>query len=194
MPHITICGIFAYPDRLVDMGDETNSILPASSIDRRLLQAAAKYATAEEMSEAVLGRLTPAQCAERVHHLLTSKTILDEVQERRLLLIQMAEWLDWLKTQRDNPKSWAAISRTMKLLSDQVERSNINVSDVSTKLATEHARYFVDGFTLGFERVLKALGERDEIVIEEDEIQELLEIGAHASHEYIERVTQKNDE
>ena len=176
------------------MGDSENSILPASSIDRRLLQAAAKYATAEEMSEAVLGRLTPAQCAERVHHLLTNKTILDEVQERRLLLIQMAEWLDWLKGQRDNPKSWAAISRSMKLLSDQIERSNVNVADISTKLATEHARMFIDGFTLGFEKVLKSLSEREEIVIEEDEIQELLEVGALASHEYIERVTQKNDD
>ncbi len=104
------------------------------------------------MSEAVLGRLTPAQCAERVNHLITSKTTLDEVQERRLLLIQMAEHLDWMKEQRSNPKSWGALNRAYKLLSDQIERTNINVGDINTKLASRYAEYFVNGFTIGFEK------------------------------------------
>lgn len=172
------------------MGNEQNSsILPASSVDRRLISQAAKYATPQEMSDAVLGKLTPAQCLERVNTLLESKMVLDEVKERRLVLIQIAEWLDWLKGQRDNDKSWASINRAIKLLSDQVERSNINIADVSTKLAVDHARYFADGFMLGFEKVLRVLEERDEIVIEEDDIQDLVEIGIGASSEYLERVT-----
>lgn len=168
---------------------EVATILPSSSMDRRLLRAAAKYATPNELSEAVLGKLSPAQAAERVKELLDSKTILDEVQERRLALFTMAEHLDWLKSQRDNPKAWGPTARMFKIVSDQIERANINLTDVSTKLATDHAQYFIDGFVLGFEKVLRALQERDEIEIPEEEIIELMEVGAHASREYVERVT-----
>lgn len=175
------------------MGTE-NSILPASSIDRRLIKAAAAYKTPEEMSEMVLGKLTPAQCLERVNELLDSKTILDEVKERRLLLVQMAEWVDWLKSKRDDNASWAAINRAMKLLSDQIERANINITDVSTKLATEHARYFADAISIGFEKVIRAIAERDDIIIEEDEVMELMQIGTGASAEYLDRVTSKGED
>lgn len=176
------------------MGTEQNSILPQSSIDRRLLKAAAAYKTGVEMSELVLGKLTPAQCLDRVNQLIDSKTTLDEVRERRLLLVQMAEWVEWLKSKREDTTSWAAINRAMKLLSDQIERSNVNLTDVSTKLATEHARYFADGYVLGFEKVLRVLAERQEIVIDEDDIQELMEIGASTSSEYLERVTSKGED
>lgn len=174
------------------MGDNTGSILPQSSMDRRLLKAASRYATAQELSDAVLNRLSPAQALERVTHLLDSKTIYDEVRERRLLLVQMAEWVDWLKEQRDNPKAWGAINRGMKLLSDQVERANINVDDVSTKLAEEHARYFAEGFSRGFEAIIKLISEKNDVIIEDDEVLELMEAGAEESQEYIERVTSKH--
>lgn len=166
-------------------------ILPAASIDRRLVRAAAAFdKTPEQLSEAVLGQLTPAQAEERLHHILRSITILDEVEQRRILLIQMTEHLEWLKKNRDNPKSWGAINRTFKLVSDQIERTNINVEDISTKLGVEQARMFVDGFMLGFERTLKVLAERhDEIVIEEEEVMELTQVGVKASQEYIEKVT-----
>ena len=150
---------------------------------------AAKYATPNEMSEGVLGQLTPAQCAERVRELLASKTMLDEVQERRLLLIQMAEHLDWLKSKRDNADSWSSITRMYKVLSDQVERTNINISDISTKLAEDHARFFADAIVLGFEKMVKALSEREEIVLDDEDFQEILEVGASTSHAYLEGVT-----
>lgn len=173
------------------MGDAENSILPASSIDRRLISAAARYASAEEMSEAVMGKLTPAQCLERVNYLLDAKTPSDEIRERRLLLISMAEHLDWLKTKRDDPGSWSSLARMYKVLSDQIERTNINVSDMSTKLASDHARFFMDAIAIGFDKVIKAITERDEIVIPDEEVIELLEIGASASGEYLEKVTSK---
>lgn len=166
-----------------------SQILPPSSIDRRLLKAASQRKTAEEMSEMVLFQLTPAQCLERVTSILDSKNYLDELRERRLLLVEMAEWVDWIKEQRDNPKSWAVIARSLKVLSDQVERSNINVSDMSTKLAAEHARFFAEGFMLGFSKVLEVLQERDMIEVEEEDIAELAELGVGASQEYLERVT-----
>lgn len=166
------------------------SILPASSIDRRLIRAAAKYATPRELSEAVLGQLTPEQAQARVLEILDSKTILDEIQERRILLVQMAEHLAWMREQKYNEKSWTAISQMFKIVSDQVERSNISLTDVSTKLAADQARMFVDGYVMGFEAVLKNLKARD-IEIEDEAVLELVQVGADASAAYVDTVTQK---
>lgn len=167
------------------------SLLPQTSLDRRLLRSAAKYETPEQMSERVLGQLTPAQCIDRVKTLLSSRTILDEVEERRLLLISMAEHLDWMRDQRENPKSWNAIARSYKLLSDQIERTNINVNDISTKLAEDHARMFVEGISVGFNMLLKTLAERDMLAISPEDQPELLELVAVESSRYLETQTQK---
>lgn len=170
---------------------EGKGILPASSIDRRLIRAAASFdKSPEQLSEAVMGQLTPAQAEERLHQILANITILDEIEQRRILLVQMAEHLAWMKEQRKDPKSWGAINRTFKLVSDQIERTNINVEDINTKLAVDHARMFVDGFMIGFDKAMKVLAERhDEIVIEEEELLELTQVGIETSKEYLEKVT-----
>lgn len=170
-------------------GMTSNSILPASAVDRRLIKAAAKYATPKELSEATLGLLTPEQAVARVLEILDSKTILDEIQERRLLLVRMSEHLDWMEKQRDNEKSWGAIAKMFKLVSDQIERANISLTDVSTKLASEQAGYFVEGFVVGFDAILKRLG--DQLALDEETVIELMESGTKASQEYIEGVTYK---
>lgn len=170
------------------------SLLPQSSVDKRLLKAAREYKSPNEMSQAVLRQLTPAQCAVRVQELLDSKTVLDEIQERRQLLISMAEHLEWLRDQRDNPKSWNAIARSYKLLSDQIERTTINVNDVSTKLAEAHASMYVEAYMLGFNALLKALVERDVIDVEPEAVKELAAIGIAESSRYLESQTQKATE
>lgn len=172
---------------------ERMSLLPQSSVDKRLLKAAREYKSPNEMSESVLRQLTPAQCALRVQELLDSKTTLDEVQERRLLLIGMAEHLEWLRGHRDNPQSWNAIARSYKLLSDQIERTNVNVNDVSTKLAEAHAQTYVEAYMLGFNALLTALTEKDMIdaEIEPEMMQELAKVGVSESSRYLETQTQR---
>lgn len=167
----------------------SNSILPASAVDRRLMRGAAQYLSPQELSDSILGQLTPAQCIDRVNHLLESKTSFDEVKERRLMLIRMSDHLDWLEKQRDNPKAWGAIAKQYKLVSDQIERSNITLTDVSSKLGTDQAAFFVQGFVLGFEAILDKLADR--VAIEEEEVIELMEVGAKASEAYVDSVTQK---
>lgn len=173
----------------------SKGILPAKSIDRRLLRAASGFnVTAQDLSDAVNGQLTPAQALDRANTLLEEVTIFDEVKERRLLLIQMAEHMAWMREQRDNPKSWSSIPRIMKLVSDQIERANINIDDVSTKLAEDHARMYVEGFTRGHEYALREFAERHDIVVDEDEIMELTEAGAMRGEEYLDKVTVKHVE
>ncbi|AWY05854.1 hypothetical protein SEA_TANDEM_30 [Microbacterium phage Tandem] len=172
------------------MGNMTsNSILPASAVDRRLIRGAAQYLSPQELSDSILGQLSPAECIDRVNVLLESKTSFDEVKERRLMLIRMSDHLDWLEKQRDNPKAWGAIAKQFKLVSDQIERSNITLTDVSSKLGADQAQFFVQGFVVGFDAILKKLDER--LDIPEEEIIELMESGTRASEEYIDSVTQK---
>lgn len=167
----------------------SNSILPASAVDRRLLRGAAQYLSPQELSDSILNQMTPAQCIDRVNHLLESKTSFDEVKERRLMLIRMSDHLDWLEKQRENPKAWGAIAKQYKLVSDQIERSNITLTDVSSKLGTDQAAYFVQAFVVGFEAILAELDER--LTINEEEVIELMQVGAKASEEYVDTVTQK---
>lgn len=167
------------------------ALLPESSIDRRLLEAQRSYKTPNEMSEAVLRQLSPAECAVRVQDLLNSKTVLDEVQERRALLIGIAEHVEWLKTKRDDPKTWGNISRGMKLLSDQIERTNLNIDDVSTKLAEAHAQTYVEAYMRGFNALLDVMAERGIITVEPGEVAELTQLGISASSEYIQGQTQR---
>lgn len=166
-----------------------NSLLPASAIDRRLIRGAAKYMTPKELSDSVMNQLTPAQCRDRVVELLDSKTMLDEVQERRMLLIQMSEHLAWLSDQRGNEKSWGAIAKQYKLVSDQIERANISLTDVSTKLASDQAGFFVEGYVVGFDAILKAITDEEGVELEPERVIELVEIGTKASQNYIEGVT-----
>lgn len=167
------------------------SILPKASEDRRLIKAANQYMTPEQMSEAVLGQLTPAQCIERLQYLTTHRVTLDEVQERRLLVFAIAEHLEWMKAKREDPKTWAHINRAYKLLSDQVERTNVNIADVSTKLAEAHAQTYVEAYMLGFNALLKTLVERDMLVIEPEDAQELVTLSIAESSRYLDAHTQK---
>ena len=162
------------------------------------MRAAAKFATADELSDAVLGKLTPAQALSRVKELLASKTVYDEVEQRQLLLIEIAEQAAWLKEHRDefrgSPTVLSALNRSYKILSDQIERTNINVNEINTHLATRHAEYFMSGFLRGFDAMLTALTKRDdEIVLEVEEVQELMQLGTAAAQEYVERVTVQDD-
>ena len=168
----------------------SNSILPASAVDRRLIRAGAKYATPQELSEATLGMLSPAQAVDRLNEILESKTILDEIKERRILLVRMSEHLDFLMEEhKGNEKAWGAIAKQFKLVSDQIERSNLTLEDVSSKLGNEQAAYFVQGFVVGFDAILKALGDR--MVIEEEEVIELMQVGTKTAEEFVDSVTQK---
>lgn len=166
------------------------SILPPKAIDRRLVRAAVGFnATPQDLSEAVLGQLSPAEAEDRLHRLLNEVTLLDEVEERRLLLIDMADHLAWMKTKRDDPKMITALNQAFTMVSKQLDKTQINVSDISTKLAVDHAQYMVDAFLAGFNRILRVIESRGDIIIEESEIQELIEVGMKSSQEQIAKVT-----
>lgn len=168
-----------------------------SAIDRRLLKAAARFASPEELSEAVNGQLTPAQAIERVKSLLASQDVYSEVEQRRLLLIQMTDFMEHMKVQaqeNNDDKAWSALNRTFKLVSDQIERTNINIDDVTTKLGRAHAQYFVEGYMQGFMEVIDALRSRGMIEIDGEEIKELSRIGVERGMNYIEHVTVTEDD
>lgn len=167
-----------------------------TAVDRRLLKAAAKFASPEELSEAVNGQLSPAQAIDRVKVLLSSSDVYSEVEQRRLLLLQMADFVAYLKEQAhsDNPQAWAALNRGFKLLSDQLERSNINIDDISTKLGKAHARFYMEGFMQGFTEIINVLNEKNIIELDAEEMKQLAHTGVERGMDYIESVTVSEDD
>lgn len=191
MHNVEWAGPFCYAIEYNIMG-----IVSKSAIDRRLLKAAAKFASPEQLSEAVNGQLTPAQAIDRVKTLLASQDVYSEVEQRRLLLLQMAEFMDYMQEQAqdaNNPAAWSALNRTFKLISDQIERTNINIDDVSTKLGKAHARYFIEGYMEAFYEILAALRERQMLVLEAEEVKELAQVGLERGMQYIDTVTLDDD-
>ena len=125
-----------------------------------------------------------------MQYLLSSKTPLDEVQERRLLLINMAETLDWFKTMKHNDKAWPQISRMLKIMSDQIERTTISIEDVNTKLSSQHAEFFVNALTIGLDRAVKALAESTHgEIIEAEIVEDATREAVESAQEYMKQVT-----
>ena len=170
-----------------------SALMPKQSIDRRLIKAAMKIGhTAQDLSDAVNGQLSPAQALDRTSELLTGATIWDEVQERRLLLIRMGAWLDELQaTHGKNLKAAGAINRAFKLVSDQLERSHVNLEDISTKLADSHAEYFVTAVMKAAEVIVARAQEESGEIIDAEIVQEITAGGVEKAQEYLETVTIK---
>lgn len=170
-----------------------SALLPKQSIDRRLILAATKIGhTAQDLSDAVNNELSPAQALARVHELLNAISIHDEVDERRLLLIRMGQWLDDLQTTHGkNLKAAGAINRAFKLVSDQLERSKINIQDVSTRLGEAHAEMFVTAVLKCAEEIIRRTQDESGEILEAEVVQEITSAGASVAQEYLETVTSK---
>lgn len=170
-----------------------SALLPKQSIDRRLILAATKIGhTAQDLSDAVNNELSPAQALARVHELLKSMSIYDENDERKLLYIRMGKWLDDLQeTHGKNLKAAGAINRAFKLLSDQLERSRVNVDEISLRLAEKHAEYFVTGYRKALDEVLSRIQDESGEILEAEVVQEITSAGALVGMEYVETVTSK---
>lgn len=170
-----------------------SALLPKQSIDRRLILAATKIGhTAQDLSDAVNNELSPAQALARVHELLKSMSIYDENDERKLLYIRMGKWLDDLQeTHGKNLKAAGAINRAFKLLSDQLNRSQANLDDISLRLGEKHAEYFVKGYLKGFEEVIRRVQDESGEILDAEVVHEITSAGASAAQEYVETVTSR---
>ena len=168
-------------------------IIPAKAIDRRLLTAATRIGhTPRDLSEAVAGQLSPPEAQARVFEILDSVTQYDEVQERRLFLLKAAKWLDdMIDGHGDDPRVFNSINRAMKLVSDQIERTNIDVDDVNTRLASAHAEMFVRGILVGVNKALESVQERESVAVEVEILEDIVKESVEAASAYIETVTER---
>ena len=168
-----------------------SALLPKQSVDRRLILAATKIGhTGQDLSDAVNGQMSPAQAVARVHELLNASTIYDEVQERRLLYIRMGKWLDDLQEKHGgNIKAAGAINKAFKLVSDQLERSQVNVQDISSKLSADHAQFFVTALIKASDIIIDRIQKQTGEVLEAEFIGELTQAGAEEAQAYMKTVT-----
>lgn len=168
-----------------------SALLPKQSVDRRLILAATKIGhTGQDLSDAVNGQMSPAQAVARVHELLNASTIYDEVQERKLLLIRMGKWLDDLQERHGkNLKAAGAINGAFKMVSTQLERSKINIADVSSKLSADHAEFFVTALIKASDLIIERIQNQTGEILDAEFIGELTQAGAEEARGYMKTVT-----
>jgi hypothetical protein len=70
-----------------------------------------------------------------------------------------------------------------------LERSHLNLENVSTRLAESHAEYFISGFLRGFEEMLLRVQAETGEILEAEVVQEITSAGARVAQEYLETVT-----
>lgn len=153
------------------------------SVDRQLIRSAAsEKRSPRELSNAVGKQLTPEQARARLETLLDESDWLTYVQERRLLVLNMRELLN--SATKDAVTGGDANARrlyldTLKAIGDRLDKTQINLDDVSEKIEEAHGRFWFASLAAG----LQAMGlelERRGITIPKDEIVEVLTVGSDA--------------
>lgn len=128
-------------------------------IDKALLQEAAKRKSLEEISAAIGGVLSPAECGTRINQILESRDWLSVLDQKRLILEDAAMMLDRLRAQMEQTewvtKDDANAFRTA--LKDMLEMiDNVTSKDEAQmmRIVDAHARVMAQAIRLGYERAL----------------------------------------
>lgn len=153
------------------------------SVDRQLIRAAASdKRSPKELAAATNGMLKPEQARARLEVLLDESDWLTYVQERRLLVLNMRELLD--TTSKDALKAGDSNARrmyldTLKAIADRLDKTQINLDDVSDKIEESHARFWFASLAAGLQAISVEL-ERRGVSVPKEEFVEVLTIGSEA--------------
>jgi len=167
------------------------------SVDQQLIRAAASdKRSPRELSAAVGRQLSPERARMRLEELLDDSDYLTYVQERRLLILNLRELLDTtaketLKTGADN-NSRRIYLDTLKAIADRLDKTQINVEDVSTKLSSAFAQVMAEAIGNAFDAVPKALQTRG-MVLDMEELEGVFESVLPLAIERVEANTHVGD-
>lgn len=165
------------------MGKQVSSGVKAAPglgpFDKRILQLLSERKSPEEISFAIGGLLTPAQCAARGIEILESHDFLEVLNQKRLV-VENATWISSkLKSQIESmdyiDKDSAGVY--MKSLNDIMKMiDGMNFEDEASMMRVRevHARVMVAAIRVAFEKALLELQKRHP-EIEEAEAYEVLE-------------------
>lgn len=158
---------------------EAKSAAPGlGPIDKLLLQNAAQRKSMEEISVAIGGVLSPAECGARVQQILDSRDWLSVLDQKRLILEDAAMMVDKLRKQMDQTE-WVTkddANTFRQALKDMLEMiDNVSSKDEAQmmRITEAHARVMAQAIRLGYERVLFDLQKTADI--DEAQAYEMLE-------------------
>lgn len=146
-----------------------------SILDKKLLELAAQRKTPEEMVEDIgVGGLTPARAAQRVREILTSQDFLSELEQKRLILLDMVELRDqlWeringgdevitkhgeLVSVSADAKHYANAIRLLTEWRKLIESMHKDVNASTVGIREAHAEIMMQAFSVMFDRFLHKL-------------------------------------
>ena len=153
------------------------------SVDQQLIRAAASdKRSPRELSAAVGGQLSPERARMRLEELLDDSDYLTYVRERRLLILNMRELLD--TTAKDALKGNDSNARrmyldTLKAIADRLDKTQINLDDVSEKIEEAHGRFWFASLAAGMQAISVEF-ERRGVTLPKEEMFEVIAIGSEA--------------
>lgn len=141
------------------MGNELNT---RSVTNKRLLRVAAAGGSAEDMAAAVNNTLTPEQALVRVQEVIKSRNPLELAEQKALLVIEAQYLLDSLKDDIEvgDSKARDTFVKSIRLVSDMLEKAHLDVSEFSTRLQRDQARVMGAAISLAFEKATFELMKR----------------------------------
>jgi hypothetical protein len=137
-------------------------------VDQKLIRLAGKRMSMEEISHEMGGILTPAECGARISAIIEARDWLSTLDQKRLILDDMAFMVDKLKQQveaaewltKDDANTYrAALKDTLDMIDNvtlQDEAQMMRISEV-------HARVMAGAIRLGYERAVFELPKRYDI-------------------------------
>ena len=166
------------------------------SVDQQLIRAAASdKRSPRELSNAVGKQLSPERARMRLEELLDDSDYLTYIQERRLLILNLRELLD--TTSKHALKGNDSDARrmyldTLKAIADRLDKTQINVDDVSTKLSSAFAQVMAEAIGNAFDAIPKALQTRG-MVLDMEELEGVFESVLPLAIERVEANTHVGD-
>lgn len=120
--------------------------------------------TPKQLSEALDGWLTPEQAALRLKELL-SGDLLSDLEERKLLLLDARIFLSQLQddVNMGDAKARTEYLKALRFVAERLDKSELSVDLISTKLSTAYAQVMASAIQLAFERAAFELEKRYQI-------------------------------
>lgn len=134
-----------------------------SKVDQRLLVAAvSEKRSAKELSAAVNGFLTPEEALLRLKQLLSDTNPLDDVEERKLLVLDARRVMGILNdsVEAGNTQAIETYRKYLTTVADRLDKAMVNVDAISTKLTSAYAQVMADAIVAAFNKIPEALDQR----------------------------------
>lgn len=174
-----------------NMGTE---LLPKDVFDRQLVREAASklgQVSAQDLSDAVGGTLTPAQALSRTMEVLEKIDPFTVAQKQKLATIELSNLISSMRQDAisiGDDKARNTMLRGLELYFKRLDAATMSIDDIVTKLSVDHAKFFASALMAAF-GIIQSEFEARGIVISDEDSKAIIEAGATRGLAYLEEVT-----